>query len=73
MALTPEELDNRFSYHAPATGQPEVYERIRAKARELAELINDTCPDMRVEKFRAIDAIDGVVMLANASIARGGS
>lgn len=71
MALTAEELANRFSYHPPTADQPGTYERIRAKARELAELINNECPDMRVEKFRAIDAIDQVVMLANASIARG--
>lgn len=71
MALTSAEIDNRYSYHAPTTGQPELYERIRAKARELAELINAECPDARTEKFRAIDALDEVVMLANASIARG--
>lgn len=71
MALSQEELDNRFSYHAPAPGQPEIYQQIRAKARELADLINDTCPELRPEKFRAIDKIDEVVMLANAAIARG--
>lgn len=71
MALTAAEIHNRYSYHAPTAGQPELYERIRSKARELAELINAECPDQRTEKFRAIDALDEVVMLANASIARG--
>ena len=40
-------LDNVYTYHAPKGEQSERYESIRAKARELAELIEECCPDSR--------------------------
>ena len=40
-------LDNVYTYHAPKGDQSERYESIRAKARELAELIEECCPDSR--------------------------
>lgn len=40
-------IDNNFMYHAPKEGQKEVYESIRAKAKELARFVLDTCPESR--------------------------
>lgn len=63
------ELENRFSYHAPKEGQPEKYEAIRGKAKELAHMIDELCPDSR-EKSVAMTNLETTVMWANASIAR---
>lgn len=67
-----EDLKKRFTYHAPKEGQPQKYEAIRAKALELAELLNESCPDSR-EKSLAVTSLEESVFWANASIARNGS
>lgn len=69
MAITKEELDNRFTYHAPKPGQPEKYEAIRAKAKELAALVVELCPESR-EQSVAVTKIEEASMWANAAIAR---
>ena len=63
------ELDVRFTYHAPKENQPQKYELIRASARQLATLVTDLCPESR-EKSLAMTKIDEAIMWANASIAR---
>ena len=63
------DFDNIYTYHAPKEGQPARYEAIRAKAKELAELIDGSCPDSR-EKSLAHTKLEESVMWANASIAR---
>jgi len=63
------DFDNIYTYHAPKEGQPARYEEIRAKAKELAELIDGNCPDSR-EKSLAHTKLEESVMWANASIAR---
>ena len=63
------ELENRFTYHAPKEGQPEMYEAIRDRACNYAIFLNATCPDSR-EKSLALTKLDEVVFWANASIAR---
>lgn len=67
--MTTEELATRFTYHAPKGDQPQRYEQIRNAGREMAELIEDECPDSR-EKSLALTKIEEAVMWANASIAR---
>ena len=62
-------LENNFTYHAPKPGQPEKYEKVRAKARELAELVTELTPVTR-EQSLAITKIEEAVFWANASIAR---
>lgn len=62
-------LKNTYTYHAPKGDQPERYEAIRAKARELAELIEESCPESW-EKSIANTRLEEAVMWANASIAR---
>lgn len=62
------EIENMFSYHAPKGNQLERYESIRSKAKELAHLINDYCPNSR-EKSLALTSLQQTTMWANASIA----
>ena len=61
-------LDNIFMYHAPKDNQTERYEEIRAKAKELANLILSNTPSSR-EQSLAITKLQESVMWANASIA----
>lgn len=63
------ELENRFKYHSPKEGQPEKYKAIRKKAKELAHMIDELCPESR-EKSVAMTNLETAVMWANASIAR---
>jgi len=69
--MTQEDIDVRFTYHAPKPGQPDKYKAIRDLAKQLAYLINDLCPDCR-EQSLAITELESSVMWANASIARHG-
>jgi hypothetical protein len=62
-------LENNFKYHAPKEGQAEKYTALRDKAKELAYLIDDLCPNSR-EKSVAMTNLETAVMWANASIAR---
>lgn len=62
-------LDNIFTYHAPKNDQLERYEVIREKAKELAEYIQQFCPESR-EKSVAFTQLETSVMWANAAIAR---
>ncbi len=64
-----QDLDNRFTYHAPKEGQAERYIELRAAAREMAELIDTQCPESR-ELSLALTKLEECVMWANASIAR---
>ena len=65
------DFDKIYKYHAPKEGQPQKYEAIRAKAKELAELIEKECPESR-ERSIAFTNLETSVMWANASIARNG-
>ena len=62
-------IENNFKYHSPKEGQPEKYTALREKAKELAYLIEEMCPNSR-EKAVAITHLETAVMWANASIAR---
>lgn len=67
--LTADEfLDRLFSPRPPRGTQPERYAAVRAKGRELAELILASCPGSD-ERDRAVDAVREAVMWANNSIA----
>jgi len=65
----PLDLDNIYQYHSPKPGQNDKYEAIRAKAKELAEMVEALCPPSR-EQSVAFTHIETAVMWANASIAR---
>lgn len=63
------DFENRFTYHKPKEGQPEKYEALREKAKELAYLIDELCPKSR-EQALALTNLEQAVFWANASIAR---
>lgn len=63
-----DKIDNTFTYHAPKGDQPARYEALRSKARELARLIEASCPESR-EKSLAMTKLQECTMWANASIA----
>lgn len=63
------DVNKNFTYHAPKEGQPAKYEALRSKAKELAELIIESCPDSR-ERSVALTELETSVFWANASIAR---
>lgn len=64
-----EDLENRFTYHAPDGFQASLYPMIRNKAKELAYLIDECVPSGR-EKSLALTKLEEVVMWANAGISR---
>lgn len=61
-------LENRYTYHAPFGTQQERYVAMREKAKELAYLIEQSCPESR-EKSLAHTNLQQTIMWANASIA----
>ena len=63
------DIDNRFTYHPPKDNQPQKYEILRHQTKNLANLINQLCPESR-EKSLAMTKLEESVMWANASIAR---
>jgi len=67
--LTEQDIESRFTYHAPKGNQPERYGLIRDFGKQFARDINVLCPDSR-EKTIALTKLDEVIMWANASIAR---
>lgn len=62
-------FDNTYKYHEPKNDQNERYTKLRDKAKELANLIDELCPDSR-EKSLALTNLEQASMWANASIAR---
>ncbi|MGR6906163.1 Acb2/Tad1 domain-containing protein [Lysinibacillus sp. BSL11] len=64
-----QQIENNFKSHAPKEAQPEMYEAIREKAKELAYLIDYLSPNSR-EKSVAMTNLETAVFWANASIAR---
>ena len=63
------DLDRNFSYHPPKPGQPELYERLRAKAREFACLMTAICPVSR-ERSVAMTHLETSLFWAESAIAR---
>ena len=64
-----QELETRFTYHAPKEGQPEIYTRLRDEAAKLALLIAELVPASR-EQSLALTKLEESVMWANAGVAR---
>jgi hypothetical protein len=63
------DIDNRFTYHPPIGDQQERYVALRAKAKELAEMIYTLTPQSR-EQAVALTHLETASMWANAAIAR---
>ena len=68
--MTDETIERSFTYHKPDGDLIGRYEEIRARAKELAYLIDGLCPPSR-ERSLAMTKLEEAVMWANASIARG--
>jgi hypothetical protein len=66
---TDAQLENRYRAHVITTDQVERCERIRAQVLQTAKLIRDLTP-CSAEQARALNALDEVMMLGNAAIAR---
>ena len=64
-----EDIENRFTYHAPKDGQPQKYESLRSGIKDIAKMLNEYCPESR-EKSLAITHLEEACFWANASIAR---
>jgi len=63
------QIENNFKYHQPKEGQPDLYQQIRDTAKELAYLLDKSCPNTR-ELSLAMTKLEECVMWANAAIAR---
>lgn len=64
----PIDLDALFTYHRPTPEQAERYTRLRAAAREYAELVLELTPESP-EQTLAVRSIHDASMRANAAIA----
>lgn len=68
MAITAEQLQNWFTYHAPEAGQQEKYVAIRDAGLALATtIVNNTPPS--ADQTAAVRKVREAVMTANQSIA----
>lgn len=63
------DLERRFTYHKPTEEKAAKFPIIRDKAKELAYILEDLCPNGR-EKSLALTKLEEAVMWANAGISR---
>jgi hypothetical protein len=63
------DADNVFRYHPPIGDQEDRYALLRAKAREVAELVLELVPPSR-ERSLALTNLEQAGFWANAGIAR---
>jgi hypothetical protein len=61
-------IEERFTYHSPTPDQIPQYEAIRAKAKELAQVIVDNTPE-GPDRTVALRELEAAVMTANKGIA----
>ncbi len=66
---TDAQLENRFMHHAPQGDQADRYAKIREACCSLAKIVVALTP-CSAEQTRALNALDEVMFLANAGIAR---
>lgn len=64
-----ERIEKDFTYHPPQGDQAARYEKMRATAKEFAQLIVQLTPDGR-ERSVALTKLEESIMWANAAIAR---
>jgi hypothetical protein len=64
-----EQLENRYTYHAPKNDQAERYQRIRNQVFATATVCVELTP-CSPEQSRALNALDEAMFLFNAAIAR---
>lgn len=71
-AGTDELLDDLFTYHSPDADQIPKYAAIREMAREMAQVIHDSCP-ASADRTAAMRQLQDTVMTANRAVALKGS
>jgi hypothetical protein len=64
-----DEMEARFTYHAPKGDQAQRYTDLREGTKALAYLFCEKCPTSR-ELSLALTHLETAVMFANAAIAR---
>ena len=62
------DVEQVFTYHVPKGTQQQRYQDLRAMAKDLAKLIESSCPPSR-ERSLALTNLQQAIMWANASIA----
>lgn len=67
--MTPEQIQNWFSYHAPTAEQQVRYQNIRAAAYTFASVLNNEVIGESADKTAAFRLLRECVMTANAAIA----
>lgn len=67
--VTNEELEHRYTYHAPSGEARERHEQIRSEFRWFSQLLNNLLPEGR-SKSLAHTALEEASFHAHASIAR---
>jgi hypothetical protein len=65
------DINNIFTYHSPTPEQLPKYEAIRAKAKELGQVIVDNTP-VCADQAASVRLLREAVMTANAAIALDG-
>lgn len=68
MPVTPENIDDVFTYHAPDDQQRVAYEQIRDGAKALARIILEQTPKCG-DQQAALRLLREAVMTANAAVA----
>lgn len=66
-----EKIEIDFAYHPPEGNQADLYQDLRWRAKSVAYVIDEICPDS-FEKETAMMKLNEVVFWANAAIARYG-
>ena len=69
MALSKEDIRNRFTYHPPSPAGVTRHGALTAAFVEIGLLIESTCPDGR-EKSLAFTKLEEAKMWASAAVAR---
>lgn len=68
--IDPSEIEHRFKFHAASRQEKrDEHTSVRQSCRQLADHINNTCPDSR-EKSVALTKLEEVMFWGNAAIAR---
>jgi hypothetical protein len=68
--VAPEDIDNRFAFHAATTAEKrDEHTSIRQECRRLADRLNEQLPEGR-EKALAVTKLEEVMFWGNAAIAR---
>jgi hypothetical protein len=68
MMLTPQDLEDRFTFHPATIKTGPVHDLVRSKHRDLAEWVYEMVPDSR-ERSLALTALQEAMMWANAAVA----